>query len=173
MGDYLSDYGAGSEKRERVVRGVMRWSAMAITAAVILFFTFQYVIPNRAEQSAVDRFFRLLAAQDYKSAYAMYGCTDAKPCQEYPMKSFMEDWGPPAFAAGSFEVLSGESCGSGVIVDVDAGKAGDKKIWVERKDKTLGSLPPNVAELGRCPLGNHIYDWVRDLKYRLHGRTYQ
>ena len=129
----------------------------AITAAVILIFTFEFVIPNRAEQSAVNRFFHFLAAKDYKAAYAMFGCTDAKPCREYPLKSFTEDWG--AVDVTGYDVLSGESCGSGVIVDVDAGKAGDKKIWVERKGQVLGWLPPNVAELGRCPQGNRIYDW--------------
>jgi hypothetical protein len=86
----------------------------------------------------------------------------------------MQDWGPPAVSIGNFEVLDGESCGSGVIVDVDAGAAGDKKLWVERDSLVLGFTPPwpNVSP-GQCPQGNRIADFVRNLKYRLHGRTYK
>ncbi|MGD0496966.1 MAG: hypothetical protein ABSC23_00865 [Bryobacteraceae bacterium] len=173
MGGYLDNYGVATAKRERVVHRIVKWSLLVLATAAVLLFIFQYVIPNRAEQASVNRFFRLLAARDYKQAYAMWGCTDAAPCRDYPMTSFMEDWGSPALTTGSFEVLSGETCGSGVIVDVDAGKAGDMKVWVERKTQILGSLPPNVSALGRCPQGNRIYDFVRDLKYRLRGRAYR
>ena len=89
------------------------------------------------------------------------------------MAAFMQDWGPQTAPVTSVDVLDGETCGSGVIVDVDAGKAGEKKLWVERKDGTLGFLPPTVAEIGRCPHGNRIYDLVRDLRYRMHGRKFQ
>jgi hypothetical protein len=100
----------------------------------------------------------------------MWGCTDAKPCRDYSFNSFMQDWGPEATPVAGFEVLDGESCGSGVIVDVDAGKAGDRKLWVERKDRTLGSIPPGYD---RCPHSNRIYNFVRDLRYRAHGKTYR
>jgi hypothetical protein len=115
-----------------------------------------------------------LATHDYKAAYALWGCTDANPCRDYPMTSFLQDWGPPAVSVSRFEVLNGDSCGSGVIVDVDAGPAGDKKLWVERDSLVIGFTPPwpNVAP-GECPQGNRIAVLVRNLKYRLHGRTYQ
>lgn len=173
MGGYLESYGAGTQKRDKTVHAIIKWGLTGLGAAAILLFTYHYVIPNRTEQAAVKRFFQLLSAGDYNAAYALWGCTDASPCREYPMKSFMEDWGPQALPISSFEVLSGESCGSGVIVDVDAGKAGDRKIWVERQTQILGALPPNISELGRCPQGDHIYDFVRDLKYRLHGRKFK
>ena len=80
------------------------------------------------------------------------------------------DWGPQAVPTGVFQVLDGESCGSGVIVDIDAGKAGDKRLWVERKDGSLSFPPPGME---RCPQGNRIYDFFRDLRYRMHGRTFQ
>ncbi len=173
MGGYLASYGAVGGKRERVVRAIVKWTLLAVAAACVVFFVFSYIIPNWPEQAVVRSFFGALAAKDYKAAYALWGCTDARPCREYPMARFMEDWGPAGLPLTSFDVLSGESCGSGVIVDTDAGRAGDRKLWVETKDHTIGSLPPNIAELGRCPQGNRIYDFFRDLKYRMHGRRYQ
>ena len=173
MGGYLDSYGVATEKRDRVLHRIVKWSLLALAAAAILLFFSHYIVPNHAEQTAVDRFFQFLAARDYKQAYAMWGCTDAKPCRDYPMKMFMDDWGPPALTVAGFTVLSGESCGSGVIVDVDAGQAGNRKVWVERKTQALGSLPPDAAALGRCPQGDRIYDFVRDLKYRMRGRTYK
>jgi hypothetical protein len=169
MAGYLDTYGAGEEQRAKVVRAIALWGGIALGVAAILLFVFHFVIPNRAEQAKVKRFFQLLAAQDYKQAYAVWGCTDEKPCPEYRLASFMRDWGPEAFPAGGFEVLDGESCGSGVIVDVDAGKAGDKRVWVERKDGALSFLPPGID---RCPQGNRVYDFFRNLRYRMHGRAY-
>jgi hypothetical protein len=173
MGGYLSSYGAGTEKRENAMHATIKWSLIALAAVCITLFTIYFVFPNRSEQAVVRQFFQLLAARDYKAAYALWGCTDAQPCRNFDMTAFMGDWGPPALTVGDFDVLSGESCGSGVIVDVDAGKGLDKKLWVERKTHILGELPPNIADLGRCPRGNRIYDFVRDLKYRMHGRTYK
>jgi hypothetical protein len=170
MSGYLDSYGAGDERRERIVRRVALWTVATLTIAGALYFVFHFVIPNRGERSQVSKFFQLLAARDYKQAYAMWGCTDAKPCRDYPIRLFMQDWGPDAVPVTTFEVLDGETCGSGVIVDVDAGKAGDRKLWVERKNQELGYLPPGF---NRCPHSNRIYNFVRNLRYRAHGRTFQ
>jgi hypothetical protein len=170
MAGYLDNYGAGEEQRAKLLRAIALWGGAAVVVAAILLFVFHFVIPNRAEQAKVKRFFQLLAAQDYKAAYVLWGCTEDAPCPEYPMASFLRDWGPEAIPAGKFAVLDGESCGSGVIVTVDSGKAGDKKIWVERKDESLSFLPPGID---RCPQGNRIYDFFRNLRYRMHGRTFQ
>ena len=169
MAGYLDNYGASEKQRAKVTRAIALWGGIALGVAAILLFVFHFVIPNRAEQARVGRFLQLLAARDYKQAYAMWGCTDDNPCRDYRLESFMRDWGPEAFPAGGFEVLDGESCGSGVIVDVDAGKAGDKRVWVERKDGALSFLPPGID---RCPQGNRVYDFFRNLRYRMHGRAY-
>lgn len=170
MGAYLGTYGAGEEEREAKLRRIATRSAAILLTVFVVWFVFHFVIPNRAEQKEVGQFFELLGAGRYQQAYAMWGCTEAQPCRDYPLSSFMRDWGPEAVPASPFRVMDGESCGSGVIVDVDAGKAGDKRIWVERKDHLLGFPPPGFD---RCPQGNRIYDFFRNLRYRMHGRTYQ
>ena len=170
MTGYLDNYGAGDEKRERIIHRVILWTAVTLALAGVLYFVFHFVVPNRGEQAQARKFFQLLAAHDYKQAYAMWGCTDAKPCHDYTFAMFMQDWGPAAAPVTTFDVLDGETCGTGVIIDVDAGKAGDKKLWVDRKTQELGSLPPGVDQ---CPHTNRIYTFVRDLRYRAHGRTFQ
>ncbi len=169
MSGYLDTYGAGEEKRERVVHALLRWGSLALLIAFVLFIVFHYVIPNRSEQASVKRFFALLAAKDYKQAYAMWGCTDQNPCRDYPMERFLEDWGPQAIPNPTAEVLDGESCGSGVIVDVDVSKVGDKRLWVE-PGGAIGYPPPGME---RCPQGNRIYDFFRNLRYKMRGRTYR
>jgi hypothetical protein len=170
MADFLEQYGAGDERRGKIIKRVVISLASLLVVAGLLFYGFHTYLQERQ----VKRFFQLLATHDYKAAYALWGCTDANPCRDYPMTSFLQDWGPPGVSVSRFEVLNGDSCGSGVIVDVDAGTAGDKKLWVERDSLVIGFTPPwpNVAP-GECPQGNRIAVLVRNLKYRLHGRTYQ
>lgn len=161
MAGYLDSYGAGEERREKIIK----WAALAVVVAVVAGGIFWALFHDYPEEHQAKQFFELLKAGDYKSAYAMWGCTDAKPCRDYAMPEFMKDWGPSQSPVGDVAVLDGESCGSGVIVDVDTGKSGEKKLWVERDTHVLG-FPP----FERCPQGNRIHDWWRDLRFRLSGR---
>jgi|SRR5690348_6371856 len=161
MAGYLENYGAGDERREKITKTVVI-AAVAVLVAIGLAYVFLH---NYPEERQAKRFFELLRAQDYKAAYALWGCTDQKPCRDYPMPEFLKDWGPGVAQVGAVDVLDAESCGSGVIVEVDAGKAGDKKLWVERDTHILG-FPP----FERCPQGNRIHDFWRNIRFRLHGR---
>lgn len=161
MAGYLENYGAGDERREKIAkRAVISVVALLVVAGLGYAFFHNY-----PEERQARRFFELLQAKDYTGAYALWGCTDAKPCRDYVMAEFMKDWGPAQAPVSEVDVLDGESCGSGVIVDVDAGKAGDKKLWVER-DSHILSFPP----FERCPQGNRIHDFWRNIRYRIHGR---
>lgn len=162
MAGYLEQYGAGDERREKLIKTVVIAAAVLLVGGGLLYFFFH----NYPEERQAKRFFTLLEAHDYKAAYAMWGCTDAKPCRDYPMSEFMKDWGPQAGPLNDATVLDGESCGSGVIVDVGIDRSGNKKLWVERENHVLGFSP-----FERCPQGNRIHDFWRDIRYRLHGRT--
>jgi len=162
MAGYLDQYGAGEERREKITKRVV----IAVLALLVVGGLVYSIFHNYPEESQAKRFFNLLQARNYQSAYALWGCTEAKPCRDYPFVEFMKDWGPDVSPVNHADVLDGESCGSGVIVDVDAGKAGDKKLWVERSTHVLG-FPP----FERCPQGNRIHDFWRNIRYRLHGRA--
>ncbi|HLK47631.1 MAG TPA: hypothetical protein VKT49_05825 [Bryobacteraceae bacterium] len=161
MAGYLENYGAGEERREKITKTVL----VAVAAALIIGGLGYLFFRNFPEERQARRFFELLQAHNYKEAYALWGCTDAKPCRDYNETEFLKDWGPSQAPVNEIDVLDTESCGSGVIVEVDAGKAGDKKLWVERDTKILG-FPP----FERCPQGNRIHDFWRNIKFRLHGR---
>lgn len=170
MGGYLDTYGAGVDRKLSIFRRVALWVLLVLSAAGLFKFTTTFIIPNRVEQRVAGDFFALLQSKQYQKAYEAWGCTAAKPCRGYDFAHFMGDWGPQAGPVDTYTVLDGETCGSGVIVDVDAGKAGDKRLWVERADRSLSFLPPGP---GRCQQGNRIYDFFRDIRYKLRGRTYQ
>jgi len=161
MAGFLESYGVEDERRERIVKRVLLTAAIAVVAGVVLYGLFH----NYPEERQVSRFFDRLQAHDYQGAYGIWGCTDAQPCRDYPFKEFMKDWSAESSPVNTFDVLDGESCGSGVIVQVDAGKAGEKKLWVERGSHTLG-FPP----FERCPQGNRLHDFWRNIRFRLHGR---
>jgi len=166
MGGYLDQYGAGDERRARRFKlGVICLVSAAVGILVLALLNFLF-LSNAAERQT-QTFLDALSSGQYQQAYAVWGCTTAQPCPAYPFPEFLKDWGPQALPPGRFQVLNGEACGSGTIVDIDAGKSGDKRLWVENGARTLGFPPVN-----ECPHRNHIYDFFRDLKYRLHGRSY-
>jgi hypothetical protein len=163
MAGYLDHYGAGDERRARKIKVAI----LSVVVLAVLSGLLYFVLHNYSQERQAKRFFERLEAHDYQGAYVLWGCTAARPCSGYPMKSFMQDWGPPVNVTG-FAILDGESCGNSVIVDVDAGPAGDKKLWVNRNTLELG-FPP----YDQCPQGNRIYNFFRNVKYHLHGRTYR
>jgi hypothetical protein len=106
----------------------------------VLFFIFK----NYRQENQAKRFFDLLEKKDFKAAYGLWGCTDAKPCPEYPMEEFLKDWGPGGPHASdltSFRIAKSRSCGSGVILTVDFDKSQQEKLWVQRDDLIMGYSP--------------------------------
>ena len=162
MAGYLDQYGVGEERREKIIKR----SVIAVLVVLVGGGLLWAIFHNFPEERQAKNFFHLLQAHDYQSAYALWGCSAATPCRDYPFNEFMKDWGPDAAPVSEADVLDGESCGSGVIVDIDTGKAGDKKLWVERRTRFLG-FPP----FERCPQGNRIHEWWRGIRFRLHGRS--
>jgi hypothetical protein len=147
MPGYLANYGAGQERREKLIwRLILAAVLVAIAGGVLYFF-----MKDFRQERQTRKFFDLLERRDYQTAYAMWGCTDAKPCRDYPFTAFMEDWGPKSARAevGSYHIKKSRSCGSGVIVTVDFGKNQEEKLWVERDDLIIGFSPWPGCPAGR------------------------
>ena len=162
MAGYLDEYGAGDERRARIIKTIV----VAVAGIAVLYGLLYFFFHNYRQEQQAKRFFELLEAQNYTAAYNMWVSSDADRAG-YPMKSFMEDWGPQAMSLKSFSILDAESCGNNVIVDADLGKAGDKKLWINRQTLELGFGPYEY-----CPQQNRIYNLYRNVKYQLRGRTY-
>jgi hypothetical protein len=144
MAGFFDHYGAGEEQREQMIKRVVITTLLLAASAGILYFVFK----NYRQERQVKSFLALLARQDYKAAYVLWGCTDANPCRDYPFSEFMKDWGAQSehADASSFHITKSRSCGSGVIVTVDSGKKQEDKLWVQRDDLTIGFSP-----LPGCP----------------------
>lgn len=90
MSEFLDNYGVKDARREKRVKQILY---TVLTLAVVgggLWFFFR----NWKEESRVKEFLTLLERQDYKTAYALWGCTEATPCRDYKFERFLEDWGP-------------------------------------------------------------------------------
>ena len=146
MPGYLDQYGAGEEQREMKIK----IAVLALISLLIVGGVFYWFFKNYRQEKQARYFFELLEKHDYKSAYALWGCTDDKPCRDYPFTEFMKDWGPQSAHAdlASYRISKSRSCGSGVILTVDFDKGPQEKLWVERSDLVLGFSP-----LPGCPPG--------------------
>ena len=163
MAGFLDNYGAGDERRARNIKiAVVSVAVLAVLSGLLYFFFHNY-----PQEQQARRFFRLLQAHDYPQAYGLWVASDSDR-RGYPMSAFLQDWGPPSMEVRNFSILDAESCGNSVIVDVDLGPAGDKKLWVNRQTLELGFPPWEV-----CPQQNRIYNFYRNVKYQLRGRTYK
>ena len=162
MPGYLDQYGAGDERREKILkRGLLALIIVIVGGGLLYLFFHNYRQEKRAKE-----FFSRLAAKDYQAAYAFWGCTAEKPCREYPLNKFLEDWGPQSHRAnaGALSIESTESCGSGVILDISNGGRPDEKLWVER-----GALTISFSPWPECPYGRPIGKFWKNLKRRFQG----
>jgi hypothetical protein len=145
MAGYLDTYGAGIDRRIKLIKTAV----IALVSAVALGAVLLYIFHNYSEEQRVKQFLAALSAKNYRAAYRMFGCTEEKPCTAYAFDKFMEDWGPAAgHDPSQARVTRSISCGTGVILTVDYGQQRQEKVWVERKDMTIGFPPFDV-----CPSG--------------------
>lgn len=136
MAGYLDTYGAGDERREKIVKIIVcSLLGLILVGGPLLFIFYDY-----QEEHQVKRFFQLLGAHDYQAAYAVWGCTQAKPCSGYPMSAFLEDWGPKQDVSHA-RIVRSRSCGSGVILTVDIDTNRQERLWVQRNDLSIAFSP--------------------------------
>ena len=139
MTGFLDSYGAGEERREKIVKRMVLGALAALVIAVALYFVFR----GWGEKRQVHLFLDLLKKQDYQSAYRLWGCTPAAPCRDYRFERFMEDWGPKSPHGNTEAARFGKTfyCADGVIYTLEFGKDDSLLLWVGRQDKVLGYAP--------------------------------
>lgn len=165
MPGYLDQYGAGDERREKRNKLLFIGGGAALVLLFLWFFFFVWdkaeivraepvarlaqVLRNHRQEDRVRNFIGLLRQQKYQAAYALWGCTEAKPCKDYVFTEFMKDWGPAsARNVNSYQIPRSRSCGTGVIVTVDFGRNQEEALWVQRSDLTVGFSPFPVCSPG-------------------------
>src|ERR1700744_6456566 len=93
MGSYLDAYAAAGQQSERRGRMVKRLVVSDLISAVFVTVAY-YALRTHSQEQAVNHFLADLQRKDYQAAYALWGCTQAPPCKDYPENKFNEDWGP-------------------------------------------------------------------------------
>ena len=157
MSSYLDQYGAGEERRERIVKWLVGLALFSLIFGTLGYYLFK----NHAQEAEVRQFLTQLRAKDFKSGYASWGCTDAKPCRGYPYDKYLEEWGS-ATDASAIRITDSETCNAGVIVTlVKSGR--EEKLWVEKNHPGLGFSPfPSCPN--KSPLANMIHQTVGKLR---------
>jgi len=126
-------------------------AALALTLAVVLWFTFRYY----PEKKATAHFFDALVAGDTNKAYDLW-----KPSASYKMNDFTADWGPGGYygPVKSYKIMSAKAPKESTSIEVnvaispfspmpdasDADKSRKTRVvtlWVLPSDKSL-SFPP-------------------------------
>lgn len=139
MAGYLEGYGAGAERRLKMIR----WTVISVVVVLVIGTALYFRFRDWAEEKQTKQFLADLQAKDYKSAYALWGCTEAHPCKQYAFEKFMEDWGPksPHANVEQAKLAKSKSCAKGVIQFLEFPGQEEVQLWVERKDQTLGFAP--------------------------------
>src|SRR5512135_203842 len=108
MAGYLDQYGAGEERRLKIIRNVVILAAVLLVTAGVLFF----ILHNYRQEQQVKRFFDLLAHHDYPAAYELWVRTDSDR-KGYPMEAFLRDWGPQGSHPdiNGYSIARSRSCG--------------------------------------------------------------
>jgi hypothetical protein len=146
MPGYLDQYGAGVDRRIRIIKTAVISALAALVAAALLTFIFY----NYRQEQQAKRFFDRLAARDYQGAYSFWVRTE-QDRKGYPLDAFLRDWGPESGHAdvSGYRIAKSRSCGSGVILTVNFDKGSEEKLWVQRDGLTIGFSP-----MPGCPAPN-------------------
>jgi hypothetical protein len=139
MPGYLDQYGAGEERRNRII-AVWIVSVLAIAAITALGW---YLLKNHHQEGVVKTFLADLRRGDYQAAYRDWGCTPQSPCAGYGFDKFMQDWGPKSSAADPaiLGLTESESCNTGVLLSVAVNRDRAEKLWVDRSGDAISFAP--------------------------------
>jgi hypothetical protein len=143
MPGYLDQYGAGEERRNRII---IRSLVGLVTAVVIAGLSW-YVLKNRHQESVVKTFLDALRRHDYQAAYRDWGCTAEKPCTGYSFEKFLGDWGTGASGSSDapdpaiLGLTDSESCNNGVLLTVEVNRERAEKLWVDRASDSISFAP--------------------------------
>lgn len=159
MAGYLDQYGEGEEERQSLIK-----RSIAIGLAVLVLGGLgYYLFKNHGAESQGKRFVQMIRKQDYHGAYAMWGCTESKPCPGYAYDKFIEDWGPKSADASSLRVVDSESCHDGVILSVRVNPSREEKLWIDKNSPAIGFSPFPVCP-GKNPWAIMLHRTVGQLR---------
>jgi hypothetical protein len=145
MAGYLDHYGAGEEKRNRLIARAVVSAVLVVTVTSVGW----YLLKNRHQETVIKTFLTELRRGAYPDAYRDWGCTSSKPCTGYDYQKFLGDWGPasPSSSSGGapdlgvLALTDSESCNNGVLLTVEVNRARMEKLWVDKANDAINFAP--------------------------------
>jgi len=139
---YLEGYGVREARTEKYLKYGMLLGIAVVIGAI----AFYFLLRDRSEKASVHEFLAHLRDRDYRAAYALWGCTDTKPCPEYPMNKFLEDWGPasPQANISGADTRMLRHCDAGILQLVRFPDGHETQLWVQRRNDLIGFAPWQV-----------------------------
>src|SRR5947209_4589112 len=92
MPGYLDQYGAGEDRRNKIIFRTIAATVTAIVVGSLLW----YLLRNHHQEGVVKNFVSAVRRGDYQGAYRAWGCATSGACSAYTYNSFLDDWGPNA-----------------------------------------------------------------------------
>ncbi|MGI8961669.1 MAG: hypothetical protein ACR2IV_18290 [Bryobacteraceae bacterium] len=135
MGSYLQQYGAGDERRIRIIKTIVIACVTVAVLAVAAYLFFR----NYLEKQVVKHFLAEINGREYESAYRDWGCTATHPCRDYDYSRFMQDWG--AKVSSPWKIASVDGCKAFVTVNVQANGAELESLAVQRGSHAMSFAP--------------------------------
>lgn len=149
MAGYLDQYGAGEERRNRIV---IR-SIVALLSTVVVVVLGWYLFLNHHQESVVKAFVAALKRGDTQGAYVIWGCTvalsgpGAKPCPDYPYDKFLKDWGPgpdgPDLSV--IGLTDSEQCNNAVMLTLRVNPKRTEQLWLDRNNDAVSFAPFSIC----------------------------
>lgn len=137
MGTYLQQYGAGEERRNRIIKWIILGCVGVVLIAIITYFIFH----NYPERHIANQFLTDVNDKNYQRAYGDWGCSSDHPCPNYDYSRFMQDWGPSKNVTPPWRVQSTDSCKAFLTVNVQAQGSELQSLAVQRADHSLSFAP--------------------------------
>ncbi len=139
MAGYLDQYGAGEERRNRII---IR-SILAVLVLAVVWTLGWYLLLNHHQEGVVKSFVAALKRGDTKSAYAIWGCTTASPCNGYEYDKFLKDWGPGPEGPDPnvLGLTDSEACNDAVLLTVRVNPTRTEQLWLDRTSDMISFAP--------------------------------
>ena len=143
MAGYLDQYGAGEERRNRIIiRSIVTVVVLAVVAGLGW-----YLFLNHRQESAVKSFVAALKRGDTHAAYRIWGCTSARPCPDYTYDKFLKDWGPGPEGPDPnvLALTDSEACNNSVMLTVRVNSARTEQLWMDRTSDMISFAPISIC----------------------------
>ena len=139
MAGYLDQYGAGEERRNRII---IR-SILAVLIAVIAVALGWYLTLNHHQESVVKSFIAALKNHDTEGAYRIWGCTSSHPCRDYSYEKFMKDWGPGPSGPdlSVIGLTDSEECNTAAMLTVRVNASRVEQLWLDKGSDLISFAP--------------------------------